>query len=69
MSEKLSVEVCKDNRKAIPQKAWTGSVGFGGFYTPSFLDNRHMKIARLSALRPAAFTPKEIFLELISVTS
>jgi hypothetical protein len=28
-----------------------------------------MKIARLSALRPAAFTPKEIFLELISVTS
>jgi hypothetical protein len=33
-----------------------------------FLDNRHMKVVRLSALRtPAAFTPQERFLVLISV--
>jgi len=32
-----------------------------------FLDNRHKKVVSLSAFTPAAFTPLEIFLALISV--
>jgi hypothetical protein len=32
-----------------------------------FLDNRHMKVASCQPYAPAAFTPKDIFLVLISV--
>ena len=42
-------------------------LGFQQFEAPRFLDNRHMKMVRLSALAPAAFTPQKILLVLISV--
>ena len=44
--------------------------GYQEVEAPRFQDNRHMKVVRLSSLRtgrPAAFTPQEIFLVLISV--
>jgi len=34
----------------------------------TFLDNRHMKVSRLSAQAPAAFNPQEISLVLTAVT-
>jgi hypothetical protein len=37
--------------KAFPLQAWTGPWGFQEFEAPEFLDNRHMKVVRLSALR------------------
>jgi hypothetical protein len=47
--------------KAIPLQALTGPVA------PRFHDNRHMKVARLSALRTGRLYPQETFLALISV--
>ena len=41
--------------------------GFQKVEAPRFQYKRHMKVVRLSALAPAAFTPQEIFLALISV--
>jgi hypothetical protein len=37
--------------KAIPLQAWTGPLGFQEFEAPRFLDNRHMEVVMLSALR------------------
>jgi hypothetical protein len=41
--------------KAIPLQAWT--VGLQEFEALRFLDNRHMKVVRLSALRTGRLCP------------
>ena len=56
---------CKDRGKAIPVRGWTGPEGSWMLKFPKFQGNRHM--ARSLAHVPAAFSPKEIFLVLISV--
>ena len=37
--------------KAIPLQTWTAPWGFRKFRLPEFLENRHMKVVRLSTLR------------------
>jgi hypothetical protein len=43
-----------------------GPLGFQEVEAPEFLDNRHMKVVRLSALRTVRLYPQEGFLVLIS---
>ena len=53
--------------KVIHVQAWTSSEGFKGLRFPRFQDNRHMKVARLSASGTGHLNPQEIFLAFISV--
>ena len=54
--------------KAVPLQAWTGPDCSGRLRPPEFLDNRQMKVLRLSALCTGRlYSLHEIFLVLISV--
>jgi hypothetical protein len=43
---------------AIPLQPWTGPYGSRRLRFPEFLDNRYMKVLRLSALRTGQLYPK-----------
>jgi hypothetical protein len=50
-------------RRAISVQSSTGPYGFRRLrLLPEFLDNQYMKVVRLSAYAPAAFTPWYTFL-------
>jgi hypothetical protein len=57
---------CRVKGKAVPLQARTGPGGFQEVEAPRFLDSRHMKVVRLSALRIGRLYLQEIFLVLIS---
>jgi len=51
----------------IPYRPKEAISASGGLRLPEFLDNRHMKVVRLSAVRTGSLYPQETFLVLISV--
>jgi hypothetical protein len=54
--------------KAIPLQAWTGPKGSRRLRLPEFLENRHMKVVMLSALRTGHLYPQEIRLSLVLIS-
>ena len=52
--------------KATPLQAWTGLYGFRKLRPPEFLDNQHMKMARLLAVWTGRLYPRGRSLVLIS---
>jgi hypothetical protein len=57
----------KEKGKAIPLEAWTGPVGSRRLRLPDFKTIGTLRWQVCQPYTPAAFTPHEIFLVLISV--
>jgi hypothetical protein len=55
------------SKKSFPATGLDRPLGFQEVEAPEFLDNRHMKVVRLSALSTGRLYTQEGFLVLISV--
>jgi len=51
------VKICKPKSKPTPIQAWTGSEDSSWLRFPGFLEHRHMKAAKLSALSTGRLNP------------
>jgi hypothetical protein len=63
----LHMHVMRSKGNAISVQAWTGPKRSKKLSLPEFLDSRHMKVVRLSALRTGCLYPQGRSLVLISV--
>ena len=64
----IAVTMLHTQGKAIPLQAWTDPEASRRLRLTEFLDNRHIKAVRLSALSTGRLYSQEISLVLISVT-
>jgi hypothetical protein len=53
--------------KAIPVQAYYRTIRYHGVQAHRFIHNRHIKVVGCQPFAPAAFTPQEVFLILVSV--